>query len=249
MSLRHESAEQSGPQASLLQRENDSWLAESERLVLRAMARRLPAWVTPNMLTALALGGSALACAGYVLSASALPWIHLSSLGLVVHWWGDSLDGTLARVRGIQRVRFGYYIDHQADAVSTVVLCCGLALGGLMTVPVALLLAVAILLLMNHVNLVAASRGMFRISFARLGPTEGRLALIAANTLVWLLGNPEIAVWVFNASAFTILGAAGVVALLAIYAFGAVREARLIGRLDPGPTPEDDRLSPPPRLK
>ena len=223
------------PNTRSIKRENDILLGRFERAVLPAMARRLPNWVTPNVLTLVALGGSVAMFAGYALASSYLGWVHLASAGLVVHWWGDSLDGTLARVRGLQRERFGYYVDHQADAISTVVLCAGLATGGLMATPIALSLAVAILLMMNHVNMVTVARGVFKISFWRIGPTEGRLALILANTALWMTGNPSVDVYGTVATSFTILGIAGVVAIGGIYIASAVRETRLIGALDPRP--------------
>jgi phosphatidylglycerophosphate synthase len=222
------------------QRINQITLARFEAWALPAMARRLPGWVTPDTLTAVAFAGAILMGAGYALAGRSIAWVHLASLGLVVHWWGDSLDGTLARVRQIRRERYGYYVDHQADAVSTVLLFGGLGAGGLMALPVALGLTIGVLLLMNHVNMVTVARGVFKISFGGVGPTEGRLALIVANTVIWAAGNPSLALWDREMTAFTAFGLAGIVLLAVIYGVAAVRETVLIGRLDPRPAPGTD---------
>src|SRR2546430_17728109 len=94
------------------EREPNFPLARAEKRALRAIARRLPRWVPPDDLTTIGVLSAIGICAAYVLSNDSSAWLWVASTLLVVHWLGDSLDGTLARVRGIQRPRYGYYLDH-----------------------------------------------------------------------------------------------------------------------------------------
>ena len=101
-----------------LQRVNDSMLGPLERPALSWLAVHLPEWIQPNHLTAFGLLGALLAATGFVLSRASLEWLWLASLGLVMNWLGDSLDGTIARLRHIERPRWGFFIDHTSDLFS-----------------------------------------------------------------------------------------------------------------------------------
>jgi archaetidylinositol phosphate synthase len=219
-----------------LPRVNEILLARFEKWALPRMAQRLPAWVTPDMLTLIAVAGAVLTGVAYLLTAYSLNWLWLASAGFVIHWWGDSLDGTLARVRNIRRERYGFYVDHQCDAVSTLIIFLGLGLSPLMNLSAALLLVVGYYLMMILVSMVTISRGVFKISFGRVGPTEARLAMIAANTVVWWLANPLIAVAGFEARLFTLLGIGGAAMLGAIYCVQSLIERKELALLDPTPT-------------
>src|SRR5690606_40702377 len=166
------------------QRVNKIALARFEQWALPRMARRLPGWMTPDLLTVIGLVAAGVIGLSYYLTHYSLGWLWLASLGFVVHWWGDSLDGTLARVRDIRRERYGFYVDHQSDAVSTFVIFLGLGFSPLMELSIALFLVVAYFLMMILVNLVTIARDVFKISFAGFGPTESRVAMIVANTVV-----------------------------------------------------------------
>ncbi|MDT0633097.1 CDP-alcohol phosphatidyltransferase family protein [Rubrivirga sp. S365] len=221
-------------------RVNDIALARFERWALPAMARRLPPWVGPDTLTATALVGAVLAFAGYALAGRSLAFVHLASFGLVLNWWGDSLDGTVARVRQIRRERYGFYVDHVCDVATVALLFGGLGAGPLLRLDLALGLGAVVLMLFNLVNLVTIARGVFKISFAGVGPTEGRLVLIAANTGLWLAGNPTVSVAGWSGTVFDALAAVAVVVLLAAWLVAAVREGLLMARLDPRPAPGQD---------
>ena len=221
-------------------RVNDIALARFERWALPAMARRLPPWVGPDTLTSVALFGGVLMFAGYALAGTSLAFVHLASLGLVLHWWGDSLDGTVARVRQIRRERYGFYVDHICDVASVALLFGGLGAGPLMRMDLALGLGAVVLMLFNLVNLVTISRDVFKISFAGVGPTEGRLVIIAANTGLWLSGNPPVSVAAWSGTVFDAFAAVAIVVLLGLWAVMAVREGVLIARLDPRPAPGED---------
>src|SRR3954464_4061487 len=108
-------------------REPNFLLAKPEKRLLRAIASRLPRWIVPDDLTALGVAAAIAICVAYQATNANRAWLWVASALLVVHWFGDSLDGTLARVRKAERPRYGYYLDHLVDAVSTA--CIGIGLG------------------------------------------------------------------------------------------------------------------------
>ena len=230
----------SAPPPVAKRRVNDILLGRFERWALPRMAARLPAWMTPDGLTGIAIAGGFLSAVSYYLAGGNLDWLWLASLGLVIHWWGDSLDGTLARVRQIRRERYGFFVDHQCDAISATVIFAGLGLGGLMRIELALGMAVGFLLMMNLVNMVTIARDVFKISFAGGGPTELRLIMIAVNTAVWALGPWTLDLWGQTWTPLDLFGLVAVPGLLGLYLFFSARETILIGRLDPAPPPGED---------
>ena len=221
-------------------RVNDIAFARFERWALPRMAAALPSWVGPDTLTTIAIVGALVAGVAYALAGENLAWVHLASLGLVVHWWGDSLDGTVARVRQIRRERYGFFVDHQCDAVSVVALTVGMGAGSLMRMEIALGVGVGVLMLMLLVNMVTIARDVFKISFAGVGPTELRLAAIAVNTAVWAVGPTSIELWGESWTPFDLMGMVAIVGLAGFYLVSSVRETRLIARLDPRPEPGED---------
>ena len=162
-------------------REKRFLLAEPEARLLAAIAGRLPRFVRPDHLTVLALAAAVAfavaAATGHFWAAAAL---------LVVHWLGDSLDGTLARVRHAERPRYGYYLDHLADAVATALVGLGLGLSAQMHLFAGLVLVIAYLALSINSYLETQALGRFSLGYGRLGPTEARLALIALLAAVAL---------------------------------------------------------------
>lgn len=163
-------------------RVNHGLLAQVERRTLLWLAHRLPARIHSDHLTALAVVGTALASLSFALAR----WFPVALIGVVgglaINWFGDSLDGTLARVRRQERPRYGYYVDHVLDVIGATMLMGGLACSGFMTPLVALAVLVAYLLVSAEVFLSTAVGGVFRMSFVRIGPTELRV-LIAAGAL------------------------------------------------------------------
>src|SRR5687767_6812481 len=159
-------------------------LAEPERRVLRAVAQRIPKNLRPNHLTVLGTLGAVGAGLGYALSARDPSWLWLASVMLVVNWFGDSLDGTLARVRKVERPRYGYYLDHLVDAFSTAAIGIGLGLSPYVDFGVAMGLVLVYLVLSINVYLESTVFGVFRLAYGKIGPTEVRLLLIAINTIL-----------------------------------------------------------------
>jgi phosphatidylglycerophosphate synthase len=167
-------------------REPNFLLARHEKRVLSAIARRLPRWVLPDDLTALGVASAIGICIAYVATNADDAWLWVASALLVVHWLGDSLDGTLARVRGIERPRYGYYLDHLVDAISTACIGIGLGLSPYMLLATGALIVVAYLMLSINVYLESFALGRFSIGYGRLGPTEVRVVLIALNVALAL---------------------------------------------------------------
>jgi phosphatidylglycerophosphate synthase len=161
-------------------------LARPEARVLESIAKRLPSRVKPDHLTALGVLASIGIAAAYVLSNGDSAWLWAASALLIVHWLGDSLDGTLARVRRSERPRYGYYLDHLVDAFATAAIGIGLGLSPYMLLAVGLVIVVAYLILSINTYLETHAFGVFTLGYGRLGPTEARLILVAVNTLIAL---------------------------------------------------------------
>ena len=162
-------------------REQTSVLAPLERAALRGLARRMPAWINSDHLSLLGLVAMFLAGVFYAASGRNPLLLHLVNLCIFLNWFGDSLDGTLARYRDRQRPRYGFYVDHIIDTFGTMFLILGLALSGYITERVAAVVLVVFLMLAINSYLAAYALGIFKISQGIFGPTEIRLVLIIGN--------------------------------------------------------------------
>jgi phosphatidylglycerophosphate synthase len=165
-------------------RQKQFLLARHETRVLEWIAGRLPKWVLPDHLTALGVLAAFGIAGAYLLSNGDTAWLWAASALLVVHWLGDSLDGTLARVRKIERPKYGYYLDHLVDALATAVIGLGLGLSPWMLLAVGLAIVIAYLVLSINTYLETYAFGVFTLGYGRLGPTEARVGLIVLNTLL-----------------------------------------------------------------
>ncbi len=170
-------------------RVHDSWLAAAERRLLVWIASRLPGWVTPDGLTGFGLAGAALCGLGYLGTYWSPTGLLVACLGIAMNWFGDSLDGSLARVRKIERPQYGFFIDHNTDIMSQVFIFFGLGLSPYMRFDTACLCLLSYWVASLYTFIRAVSIGMFQISYFGIGPTEIRIAL-ATYTLVMLgVGN------------------------------------------------------------
>lgn len=211
-----------------------------EKKVLVLLAERQPRWMTSDILTYIGTFGAVVIAAGYILSSRNIGWLWLSSLGFVINWYGDSLDGTLARVRKHQRPVYGYYLDHTVDAINEVIMFVGVGLSGLMHLELALFILIVYLMLTVNVSINAHLKKEFRLTYAKMGPTEFRIIMIVINTLFALI--PSLSRF---SHAFTVFGHEFVFAALdyvalvilivlaAIYLASIVKDAREYAEADP----------------
>ncbi len=161
-------------------------LAAPEERALTWLAARLPARVLPDHLTAMGVLAALGIAVAYLLSNDHPALLWVASGLLVVHWLGDSLDGTLARFRRTERPTYGYYLDHLVDAFATAAICIGLGLSPHMLLATGLAIAVAYLLLSINTYLETSAFGRFDLGYGRVGPTEMRLVLVGLNTALAL---------------------------------------------------------------
>ena len=208
-----------------------------EARVLPWLADRLPRRVVPDHLTLLGVLASLGIGACYLLTNRDPAWLWGASAGLVVQWFGDSLDGTLARHRGIERPRYGFYLDHLVDALSTVVIGLGLGLSPYMLLSVGLAIVVAYLLLSINVYLETHVHEEFSFGYGWLGPTEARLALIALNTVAVTVGPLDFEALGVGATVFDVVGAAVALAMVGLLTRRVVTNLRRLARLEPPPEP------------
>jgi archaetidylinositol phosphate synthase len=200
-------------------------LAVPEARALEWIARRLPSRLMPDHLTAIGVLASIGIAAAYVLSNGDKAWLWAASALLVVHWLGDSLDGTLARVRKAERPRYGFYLDHLVDAFATAAIGIGLGLSPYMLVAVGLAIVVAYLILSINTYLETHAFGVFTLGYGRFGPTEARLILIAVNTL--------LALGLVGAGLLDVLGIGLAAAMIAALIGRAGRNLRRLAKLEP----------------
>jgi phosphatidylglycerophosphate synthase len=158
-----------------------------EKQALQWLCQRMPAGITSDHLTGLGLFGGLLSFVAYVLSNLHPAWSFLASLGLVVNWFGDSLDGTLARHRKAERPRYGYYLDHVTDALVMALIAIGAGLSPFAGLLSALSILAAYLFLAILTLAEDRVTGVFRLSYNRIGPTEIRIGIILANLCCYFL--------------------------------------------------------------
>lgn len=211
-----------------------------EKKALVWLAERQPKWADSDMLTFIGFIGSVVIAAGYILSNYNVHFLWLASLGFVINWYGDSLDGTLARVRKQQRPIYGFYIDHTMDAINEVLMFMGVGLSPFMRFDLSCVLLVIYLMLTLNVSMNAHLKGEFRLTYAKLGPTEFRLICIIANAVLvfakplrtWALELP----WPSPILELHVLDLVGIVILLAlvlIYLVTIFQDARYYAKIDP----------------
>jgi phosphatidylglycerophosphate synthase len=172
-----------------LTRIQQNLLAAQERRLLNWICPRLPGWITPDKLTILGLVGAAIIFAGYAASAAGRDWLWLAVAGYVVQWFGDSLDGSLARFRSIERPRYGYFVDHSADVIGVLLILGGLGLSPYIRLDVALVALAGYYMLAAHAFISARVAGELKLSYVSAGPTELRLILIGLTVAMYLFGH------------------------------------------------------------
>lgn len=211
-------------------RHQNNVLAVHERKLLTWLCARLPKPVTPDSLTLMAFISAAIVGAAYWLSNYGSGWLWLAVAGYVGHWFGDSLDGSLARFRKIERPSYGYFIDHSSDGLTTLMMLGGFGLSPYVRVDVALFAVAAYLLLSIHSFLLAKVSGDFPMSHAGMGPTEARILLIALTIGMYFFGVEQPVIAQF--SAFDIIFMILTSVLLLMFIIGTARAGRMLARRD-----------------
>lgn len=199
-------------------RVNESPLAGVERVALLAIARRLPVWVTPDRLTGFGVFGAVLVLLGGVLANHAIGWLWLSNLGVVFHWAGDSLDGTVARLRKIERPRYGFYLDQVIDTVGNLLIALGEGFIPGVRMDLILILLAAYQMLAIQVLVRTVIDREFQVTVGGMGPTELRIGIVLLNLIVLIFGAPSVPglpEWVKLEDLVVGLGAAGLLGLFA----------------------------------
>ena len=191
-------------------RVNDTFLAPLERPALQWLCKQMPVWMTPDILTVIGFIGGLVMAAAYWLCNTNKNFLWIVDLGLLINWFGDSLDGSLARYRRIERFKYGYFVDHTVDITTQTIFFLGLGLSPFVHFNFGLLALVGYLHLgiLTYIN--TAVSGVYKISYGKIGPTEIRAIIIGANAVFYFVSNPMIDLSVINISFFNliVLGAA-----------------------------------------
>ncbi len=211
-----------------------------EKKALVWMAKRTPDWVTSDMFTWFSVFGGIVIAAGYYLTNYSPAWLWLSSLGFVLHWLGDSMDGTLARVRNQSRPLYGFYIDHNVDCVTEFLIFGGLGLSAYVHFWMGLLLFVVYLAMEVYVMICAHLKDEFKLTYGVFGPTELRVLMVLLNT-VWFFVEPlqtyktTVTLGSLSGELYSMDFVGVVVFLLLCYFYfsSLIKDARYFAKLDP----------------
>ena len=219
--------------ADTQQRTNTGWLAGLERPTLAALASRMPGWVTPDILTAIGFAGSLITFGAYALAGTNPSWLWVASLGLIVNWFGDSLDGTLARYRKIERPRYGYFLDNSIDLVTQFLLAAGIALSGYIRSDLCFV-ALSIFLMMSVLSLLRQNiSGVFQLAYGGIGPTEMRMMFILLNAAIYFYPPQPFALVGFELTYPNWLSLTWSTLALATFLMGMLSDLRRLAVEDP----------------
>lgn len=213
-----------------------SFLNAAEKKALVWLAHRQPRWMTSDMLTYIGVLGAAVCALGYALSNLSVYWLWLSSLGLVINWYGDSLDGTLARVRQLQRPKYGFFIDHSLDAITVCFMFLGGGLSSIFKMEVAMLMLIGYLVLSVYTYICTIIKDEFLLTYGGgFGPTEMRLVIILLNTVV--MYTPWIAIrfnlYGYEFGVYDIVGFVIAVILFLMWFVQFLKDRREMAERDP----------------
>ena len=212
-------------------REHASLTYQPEKRALQAIARHLPLWATPDFLTGVGIVGALIIGASYLLSKNQPLFLLVAAGGWVIHWFGDSLDGTVARVRGIERPRYGHYLDHFVDSLVTLFIVLCFAFSGYGRPFIWILVLIGYYLISIHSYLLTAVIGRLKLSYGLLGPTEMRIIFIFFSVFLFF-SNPEFEILGINFTIADILGIGFFTLFLILFVFNGIKIARELNALD-----------------
>jgi len=216
------------------ERVNDILFGPLERPALSWLAAHQPAWMTPDILTIIGIFGSLLIFASYALTRINPAFLWLASLGFIINWYGDSLDGTLARHRKIERPKYGFFVDHTVDAFSEILIFLGLGISFYVRFDLAAVALIGYLLMSIYVYVTTAVSGVFQISYGKFGPTEVRVLAILANALMFFIGIRTITFASVELTYYDLFVAVVALALYGIFISKSIQTARELDKQDRG---------------
>ena len=224
----------------------NSYLNGVEKKILVWLAERQPKWVVSDTLTVVGIIGAVMIGAGFVLSNICVYWLWLSVAGFLVNWYGDSLDGTLARVRGTQRPIYGYYLDHTVDIINEAFMFIGVGLSPFMRLDLALMLFILYLSLTVNVSINAHLKSEFKLTYGKLGPTEFRV-IASVLLLVLMYVRPvrdfraELTLFGNKVpiASLDVAGLAILIVLIIIYIGTVITDTKGYAKIDPLPKKDD----------
>ena len=209
--------------------------APVEKRVLNWMASKMPLRITPDILTIIGFLAAVLTSISYILSKGDPFFLWLACAGYVVNWFGDSMDGTLARYRKIERPRYGYFVDHSVDAICVTMIMTGLGLSGYVRLEIALMASVGYLMLTLYTTLANFTSHEFQISFAYLGPTEIRIIGIIASIWIFYNGTRFIRLPFGDFTFFEIILFGLIVLFFAAYLISTIWQIIRLAKIEPPP--------------
>jgi archaetidylinositol phosphate synthase len=201
-------------------------LAERERALLIRLCQRMPDWITPDRLTAIGSVGAAIASLGYIASNLRPEFLFVSSLGVLINWFGDSLDGSLARYRNIERPKYGFFVDHSTDAINDLIFALGLGLSPYVSMDAALFLLCSYYLLNIHVLLLSQVNRQLTLNYVHVGPTELRLLVISFNLFIYFVGPVQFFLTGVKISVYSLMVSFEATAFVAVVLFDYYRTAK-----------------------
>lgn len=213
-----------------------SILNRAEKVALVWLAERQPRWMTSDMLTYIGVVGALVCAVGFAMGHLNIYYLWLSSLGLFINWYGDSLDGTLARVRNTQRPKYGFFIDHSLDAVTICLMCVGAGLSPMFRLDLALMLLAAYLGLSVYTYICTILKDEFRLTYSGFGPTELRLVIILFNTLYMYVEPLRTITWSVATQTFHFFDIVALVLIIFMtymWISQFLKDRKLMAQIDP----------------
>ena len=213
-------------------RVNNTILSFIERPAIGWLCERMPSGVTPDILTAVGFFGAVVVAVGYMLARYNPAFIWLASLGILLNWLGDSLDGSLARYRHIERPKYGFFIDHTVDVISELLIILGIGLSGYVDFTLALLVLIGYFMMSIFVFVYTFVSNDFRISYGGLGPTEMRGIVLIVNALIFFIGKPIVEIGLLRFRLYDGILAIVVALLFIFYVWFMIAKAVELNRLE-----------------
>ena len=212
-------------------RVNDIWLGRFERPALRWLAAHMPGWVNSDILTGVGILGAVIIFVSYGLTNLDKNFLWLASLGFAINWFGDSLDGTLARYRHQERPRYGFFIDHTVDAINETLIFLGIGISPYFSFNVLSVALVGYLMMSILVYVRTCVMGEFKLSYGGFGPTELRLIIMIINTVIYFIGSPTVQLSFGLINVLDVLAALIAAILFGIYISQTLMHGRELRRL------------------